>query len=282
MSKLRVTCYVLLVIGFPSVIAFSPRSLAGHRLAVRQQANPIEEFILGTSNALKDLANKLDSQGAAPAKVKRSEYDAEIESANELLLRAVATKDEDGGEVVDCLLGLEKAMRSKARTDPSVAPTTLSKLDGAWRLVFTTGTLDTQKKIKGRVNYFPLKAVQCFSTERMRLTNSIMVGDFPLIKFYGPFDFNLASRKLEFDFTSIAILGFKIDLPTGGAADIGAATGLGSDNNKELVNKGKKPFFNWISADSSIATARGGGGGLALWKRDLDMEARNAVDPDAF
>ena len=90
---------MLLVIGFPSVIAFSPRSLAGHRLAVRQQANPIEEFILGTSNALKDLANKLDFQGAAPAKVKRSEYDAEIESANELLLRAVATKDEDGGEV---------------------------------------------------------------------------------------------------------------------------------------------------------------------------------------
>jgi hypothetical protein len=44
----------------------------------------------------------------------------------------------------------------------------------------------------------------------------------------------------------------------------------------------RQPFFNWISADERIATARGGGGGLALWKRDLDMEARNAADPAAF
>ena len=44
----------------------------------------------------------------------------------------------------------------------------------------------------------------------------------------------------------------------------------------------RQPFFNWISADEQIATARGGGGGLALWKRDLDMEARNAADPAAF
>ena len=53
------------------------------------------------------------------------------------------------------------------------------------------------------------------------------------------------------------------------------STGLGSENNIELVEKGAKPFFNWISADNDIATARGGGGGLALWKRDRDMEAIN-------
>lgn len=273
-------CLILLVAS--PVAAFSPRSLAGRRLAVRQQANPLEDFFASASSALQGFANKLDSPAAA-TRFKRSEYDDEIEAANELLLRAAATKSEDGGEVVDCLLGLEKALRGKAKTDPSVAVNTLAALDGAWRLVFTTGTLDTQKKIKGRINYFPLKAVQCFSTDTMRLTNSIMVGDFPLIKFYGPFSFNLAARKVEFDFTSIAVLGLpKFDLPTGGAAEIGAATGLGSDNNKKLVEKGKKPFFNWISADEQIATARGGGGGLALWKRDLDMEARNAADPAAF
>ena len=38
----------------------------------------------------------------------------------------------------------------------------------------------------------------------MKITNSIMVGDFSLIKFFGPFDFNLKTRKLEFDFTAIA------------------------------------------------------------------------------
>jgi hypothetical protein len=39
---------------------------------------------------------------------------------------------------------------------------------------------------------------------------------------------------------------------------------LGSKNN---VGTERKAFFNWISADKDIATARGGGGGLALWKR---------------
>ena len=79
-----------------------------------------------------------------------------------------------------------------------------------------------------------------------------------------------------------SVLGLKFDLPKGGAAEIGSATGLGSDNNKELVDKGKRPFFNWVSADEEIATARGGGGGLALWKRDLEMQERNAADPEAF
>jgi len=48
---------------------------------------------------------------------------------------------------------------------------------------------------------------------------------------------------------------------------IGSATGLGSENNVKLAEQKKKPFFNWVSADEKVATARGGGGGLALWKR---------------
>jgi hypothetical protein len=42
---------------------------------------------------------------------------------------------------------------------------------------------------------------------------------------------------------------------------------LGSQSNAKLIADKKKPFFNWISADDKIATARGGGGGLALWKK---------------
>jgi len=250
--------------------AFAPRRtpvLVGARRAV-ESSNPLESF----------FAQFVPKPAAPPG----SEFDASIEASRDLLISAAATKTEDGQAVVDALLDLEKNMRAKAKVNPQVATETLAGLDGAWRLVFTTGTLDTQKKLKGRINYFPLKAVQCFDTEGMRLTNSIMVGDKPLIKFFGPFEFNLKSRKLEFDFTSISVLGFKFELPKGGAADIGSATGLGSDNNKELVEKGKKPFFNWISADGEIATARGGGGGLALWKRDLEQQERNVADPDAF
>lgn len=136
--------------------------------------------------------------------------------------------------------------------------------------MFTTGTVDTQKKT-GRINYFPLKAVQSFNTDTMAISNAIYLGNFPLIQFFGEFEWLTKQRKLEFDFDQIGLLGLKIDLPKGGAAKIGSSTGLGSENNVEMIEKqGKKPFFNWISADSDIATARGGGGGLALWKRVID------------
>jgi hypothetical protein len=58
-----------------------------------------------------------------------------------------------------------------------------------------------------------------------------------------------------------------IPLKPGEAASVGSKTGLGSDSNVKNAEKGKQAFFNWISANDKIATARGGGGGLALWKR---------------
>ena len=65
---------------------------------------------------------------------------------------------------------------------------TLANLNGAWRLIFTTGTIDTQKKLGRKINYFPLKAAQCFYTDSMTLTNGIFLGDFELIKFFGEFE----------------------------------------------------------------------------------------------
>jgi hypothetical protein len=60
-------------------------------------------------------------------------------------------------------------------------------------------------------------------------------------------------------------------LAGGQAARLGAASGLGSESNVVNTEQRKKlPFFNWISADATLATARGGGGGLALWKRVVD------------
>jgi len=191
------------------------------------------------------------------------------------MLKAAATRrDIDPDILVDALLGLEKRQRALARDDGGVSSrATLAALDGCWRLVFTTGTIDMQQKIGRKINYFPIKAVQTFRTADMTLTNGIYLGDFAVLKFFGPFSWDEAKRKLEFDFDSIAVLGARVNLPKGGAAKIGSSTGLGSENNEQLVEKGKKPFFNWISADEDIATARGGGGGLALWRRDREMEA---------
>lgn len=46
------------------------------------------------------------------------------------------------------------------------------------------------------------------------------------------------ARKVEFDFDAISVLGLKFNLPKGGAAKIGSSTGLGSDNNEKLIDKG--------------------------------------------
>jgi len=138
-----------------------------------------------------------------------------------------------------------------------------------------TGSKPTGRKI----NYFPLRATQTFNTSDMSITNGIYLGKFPLLRFFGSFDWLEDRRRLEFDFGSVAVGGLKIDLPQGGAEELGAATGLGAKNNVARAKQGKKAFFNWISADEQVATARGGGGGLALWRRDGEMESIETTPP---
>ena len=206
------------------------------------------------------------------------DVDASIEKAKEVLYRAAETKAEDSDTVVGALLDLEKLMRQKNKGNEDVMDSTLDALSGngggSWRLVFTTGTINTQERT-GRINYFPIKATQSFNKGEnpWLIENGIYLGDFPVVKFKGDFDWMASSKsgvtKLTFDFTSIKLLNFlDIQLKPGEAASLGAKSGLGSEGNVDLVEKqGKRPFFNWISADDKIATARGGGGGLALWKR---------------
>ena len=104
-------------------------------------------------------------RAAAPA------LSAEVESALATCRSAAETKSEDGDTVVSALLALEKGMREASKADAGVSAATYANLDGCWRLIFTTGTIDTQKKI-GQINYFPLKAVQTFDTERGRISTS--------------------------------------------------------------------------------------------------------------
>ena len=203
-----------------------------------------------------------------------------MEAAKQILYRAAETKQEDADTVVDALLDLEKFSRKANKADPSQAEKTLNALSKGgvdWRLIFTTGTVDTQRKLGGtKINYFPIKATQSFDSTTQNewlIQNGIGVGDLELIKFQGDFDWNLSEKsgltKVTFDFTSIQLFNgfFDIALKKGEAASLGAKSGLGSANNVELEKRGKRAFFNWISADDQIATARGGGGGLALWKR---------------
>lgn len=204
-----------------------------------------------------------------------------MEASKQLLYRAAETKQENSEAVIDALLDLEKLSKKANRADPSRAEKTLKALSEGgvnWRLIFTTGTLDTQRKLGTKINYFPLKATQSFDSSKPTpedwvIQNGIAIGDFDLVQFEGDFDWTLTEKsgltKVTFDFDRIQLLNGLLDFPLkkGEAASLGAKSGLGSENNVNLQKKGKRPFFNWISADDKIATARGGGGGIALWKR---------------
>ena len=220
----------------------------------------------GISTTRRDLFRLFADENNQNIKLTKEEIikvNSEIDTIKGLLIKASNKEVDDTDSIVDGLLKLEKLMRKRNTYDENkTSQETLNNLNGAWRLIFTTGTVNTQKKI-GRINYFPLKAVQTFDTtvNPYKISNGIYVGDFAILKFFGTFTWNLKSRKLEFDFDQISLLGLLISLPTGGAQKIGSSTGLGSPN--------PKPFFNWISADECVATARGGGGGLALWRKEL-------------
>jgi hypothetical protein len=193
-----------------------------------------------------------------------------------LLYEAAETKTVDATAVVQALLDLEKQQRALAKGDASVAQQLQQDLDGDWQLVFTTGTVEAQETFKGQINYFPIKAVQSFRTKDalaadtpMGIQNGIYVGDWAVLNFSGPMEFDLKKRQLLFDFNEIALFNgmFNIPLGKGEAAQLGASSGLGSKSNVANAARDKKAFFNWISADDKVATARGAGGGLALWKR---------------
>lgn len=226
--------------------------------------------------------------------------DEQIDLAMIVLNNAAETKAEESDDVVDALLDLEKLMRQKNKENLSAADDTLDALCGydkgqqqggggaSWRLIFTTGTIKSQEKNKGRINYFPLKATQSFKRitgegndddddDMYYIENGVGIGDFTLAKFSGTFDWRVlknGTTKLEFDFDTLRPFDvFEIKLKPGEAANLGAKSGLGSESNIQLEKQGKNAFFNWISADDKIATARGGGGGLALWKR-VEYEGR--------
>lgn len=256
---------LVLLCGFFGIYQTSAFAPAVTPFVAKSISSPL---VATTTTPLRSSANTDADISTDPS---LEEINTKIDECKQILVKAAKTKKEDSETVLGALTDLEKLVRQKAKQSEgnSVGEEMKKSLTGDWRLIFTTGTKNTQKQY-GNINYFPIKAVQTFRTQQdpMLITNGIFAGSFPLVKFYGEMDFDVKKRKLEFDFNELLILGFiKLNLGKGEAAQIGASSGLGSESNVENVKKGRQAFFNWISADDNIATARGGGGGLALWKR---------------
>mmetsp|Transcript_21893 Transcript_21893/g.30048 ORF Transcript_21893/g.30048 Transcript_21893/m.30048 type:complete len:229 (+) Transcript_21893:47-733(+) len=174
------------------------------------------------------------------------------ERANALLAQACETRDVAPDLLLDSIVFLEREQRRRRRgggggSGGGSASGDLERVSGCWQLVFTTGDKKTEKNF-GRINYFPVKAVQCFDAQTMGITNGIFLGDFALLKFFGTFTWIDERTRLEFDFDKVAVLGLEF--------------GFGQKEPPKVP-----PAFNFIAIEEKIVVARGAGGGLALWRR---------------
>mmetsp|Transcript_11853 Transcript_11853/g.18602 ORF Transcript_11853/g.18602 Transcript_11853/m.18602 type:complete len:180 (+) Transcript_11853:118-657(+) len=173
---------------------------------------------------------------------------SQLVETSEILLKAAQDRDQEPNKVIEALLQAEKAARQSK--DEATNMEMLSKLTGNWRLVFTTGEKNVQDAV-GKINYFPIKAVQQFDIEKSYIQNGVYLGPLSLV-FSGDLQLNPKLRKLEFNFDRLALgpLSF----------------GIGGKSVKDLEPK-DVPFFSWIQVTEEYAVARGRGGGLALWLR---------------
>ena len=176
--------------------------------------------------------------------------------------------------VVEDLLEREKLTRmNKERYS-------FEQLLGNWRLCFITGTKKTRSKagvVLGAGRYIPrLFKIQISYSQK--LTNpqqqqqSIATGkvensvEFGLIKlsFNGPVKFLVQKNILAFDFTRITVSLMKKKLFEG---EIRGGKRKEEEFYQESISK--QAFFTYFFLEKEAIAARGRGGGLALWGREL-------------
>ena len=177
-------------LSFTSIQAPLPRGLLNSRhhhigrgSSTAIQSSLWDQVVDQWNNVLKST-NIVEKKVPKKDAVDLTVYDEDISKADSILRKAAVDKSTSPDEVIEQLLNLEKLMRQKNKLDEgATSRDTIRNLNGAWRLVFTTGTINTQKKI-GKINYFPIKAVQTFNTDTTPYTisNGIYVGAFPLLR----------------------------------------------------------------------------------------------------
>ena len=176
-------------------------------------------------------------------------------------------------EVVEALLEREKLAKKE-----KVAHS-LSDLVGCWNLRFVTGTKKSRQKISqslpasvtlGAGKYIPSLIKIQITYEQMdsefnsgRVKNSVKFA-FLDLSLTGPVKFLAAKNILAFDFTSmkIKIFGWKI-------YDGYIRNGEVRDREFQANKINNQAFFGYFLIQKDLIAARGKGGGLALWGKEV-------------
>lgn len=187
----------ILSVYFIEIKSFSRQSIlcTNSKYYQKQKLHSNHKLLASSKNAWDNLLENLTqfmtpksiigdtSKSNLEPKLDLTIYDEDINNADLILRKAALDKQVNSDEVINQLLLLEKLMRKKNKLDEGLtSKDTLQQLNGSWRLIFTTGTIDTQKKI-GKINYFPIKAVQSFNTATNMITNGIYIGNYPVLRY---------------------------------------------------------------------------------------------------
>ncbi len=164
-------------------------------------------------------------------------------------------------EVVNALLQAEKAAKQHKHTYP------LESLFGQWRLCFTAPKNAHFKSgvALGKGFYVPQIApaqIAFFPSQNLsqaEITNSLQFGSLQF-KLTGPARYLGNKNLLMFDFTRVELSLFNRAIYNGGFRG-----GKLKNADFEQQSIAKAPFFAFFLVTKDFITARGRGGGLALW-----------------
>jgi hypothetical protein len=173
--------------------------------------------------------------------------------------------------VVNALLAAEKTAKQRKLIYP------FSSLLGQWRLCFATGTRKARERggiLLGKGFYVPKLALTriSFSTTAQALDvtpvtaeigNSVQLGSF-LLKLTGPAQYLGKKNLLAFNFTQMQIRAFGNTIYSG---QIRGGKAQELDFYTQSINK--LPFFGFFLVTEDFIAARGRGGGLAIWVREI-------------
>ncbi len=165
--------------------------------------------------------------------------------------------------LVNALLTAEKTAKQQRITYP------LASLVGEWRLCFATGTRKVRQRggiILGKGFYLPklAKAQISFQTSPsgIEIGNSVQVGSI-LLQLTGPAKYLDKKNLLAFDFTHLRLSLFSRTLYSGKIRS--GKTQIDFDTQPIA----KLAFFSFFFVTENLIAARGRGGGLALWLREV-------------
>lgn len=174
-------------------------------------------------------------------------------------------------KVVKALLETEKYTKQQRINLP------VESLIGSWRLHFIVSPKKSRQRsgikmgngfymprfVKAQISFYPAEADSTINANQLKIGNELQVGMISF-KFNGPAKYLSKKNLLAFDFSQIQV-GFL------GRTLYNGNFRKGEAKNKEFEQQHIRdlPFFAFFAINENYIAARGRGGGLAIWVKEV-------------